>query len=280
MTRLEVQDVTVRFGGVTAVNEATISADGGQITALIGPNGAGKTTLFNVITGLQRPTAGRVFLNGNDITHTPTHRRARVGVARTFQRLEAFGSLTVEENVRVAADAVRKKAGKTVRGRQRDSAAVTRELIRKIGLEPYAEVRADAVPTGVARLVELARALAIDPALLLLDEPSSGLSEAETEAFGELLRELAGQGRAVVIVEHDMALIMRVSDRIHVLDRGVVIASGTPGVVQTDPVVRRAYLGDGDGDGGRDGDDHQDFDADVAVVKPEPLLPANEGGWF
>ncbi|NUR60424.1 MAG: ABC transporter ATP-binding protein [Catenulispora sp.] len=236
MTHLDVQDVTVRFGGVTAVNEATISADGGQVTALIGPNGAGKTTLFNVITGLQRPTAGRVLLDGNDITHTPTHRRARHGIARTFQRLEAFGSLTVEENIRVAADAIRSKNAKPAR--------VTRDLIRKIGLERYAQARADAVPTGVARLVELARALAIDPTLLLLDEPSSGLSEAETEAFGDLLRDLAGQGRAVLIVEHDMPLIMRVSDRIHVLDRGILIASGTPAEVQADPTVRKAYLGE------------------------------------
>jgi branched-chain amino acid transport system ATP-binding protein len=275
VTRLEVQDVTVRFGGVTAVNQATISADGGHVTALIGPNGAGKTTLFNVITGLQKPTAGRVFLDGNDITHTPTHRRARHGVARTFQRLEAFGSLTVEENIRVAADAIRSKNAKP--------GAVTRELIGRVGLERYAGARADSVPTGVARLVELARALAIDPALLLLDEPSSGLSEAETEAFGELLRELAAQGRAVVIVEHDMALIMRVSDRIHVLDRGVLIASGTPAEVQADALVRKAYLGE-------DPASSSEAAADPTLVMPAvheedpPPLPQGDGpqagSWF
>lgn len=236
MTRLDVKDVTVRFGGVTAVDGATISADGGQVTALIGPNGAGKTTLFNVVTGLQRPTGGKVFLDGNDITHTPTHRRARHGIARTFQRLEAFGSLTVEENIRVAADAVRAKNTKP--------AQVTSGLIKRIGLERYADARADSVPTGVARLVELARALAIDPKLLLLDEPSSGLSEAETDSFGALLRDLAAQGRAVLIVEHDMGLIMQVSNLIHVLDRGRLIASGTPAEVQADPLVRKAYLGE------------------------------------
>jgi branched-chain amino acid transport system ATP-binding protein len=245
MSRLDVQEVTVRFGGVTAVNAATITADGGQVTALIGPNGAGKTTLFNVITGLQRPTEGRVFLDGNDLTHTPTHQRARHGIARTFQRLEAFGSLTVAENVRVAADAARKRRGRQGPG----PAAVTRDLIGRIGLEKYADAPADSVPTGIARLLELARALAVDPDLLLLDEPSSGLSETETEAFGDLLRELAGQGRAVLIVEHDMPLIMRISDRIHVLDRGVLIASGTPAEIQADPAVRKAYLGD-DGDEG------------------------------
>ena len=239
MSRLDVQEVTVRFGGVTAVNGATISAEGGQVTALIGPNGAGKTTLFNVITGLQKPTEGRVFLDGNDVTHTPTHQRARHGIARTFQRLEAFGSLTVAENVRVAADAAARRGT----GRSRP-AEVTRELIGKIGLARYADTAADAVPTGIARLLELARALAIDPDLLLLDEPSSGLSPTETEAFGDLLRELAGQGRAVLIVEHDMPLIMRISDRIHVLDRGVLIATGTPAEIQADPAVRKAYLGD------------------------------------
>jgi branched-chain amino acid transport system ATP-binding protein len=266
VTRLDVRDVTVRFGGVTAVNQATISADAGKVTALIGPNGAGKTTLFNVVTGLQKPTAGRVFLDGRDITHTPTHRRALHGIARTFQRLEAFGSLTVEENIRVAADVVRSKNTRP--------AQVTKGLIQRIGLERYADARADSVPTGVARLVELARALAIDPQLLLLDEPSSGLSETETEAFGDLLRDLAEQGRAVLIVEHDMGLIMRVSDLIHVLDRGTLIASGTPADVQVDPLVRRAYLGE----------------EDAPAAEPEdekaspPALPQGHGpesgGWF
>jgi len=282
VTRLDVRDVTVRFGGVTAVDRATISADGGQVTALIGPNGAGKTTLFNVVTGLQRPSGGKVFLDGKDITHTPTHRRARHGIARTFQRLEAFGSLTVEENIRVAADAVRAKNTKP--------AQVTRGLIKRIGLERYADARADSVPTGVARLVELARALAIDPELLLLDEPSSGLSEAETDAFGELLRDLAAQGRAVLIVEHDMGLIMRVSDVIHVLDRGKLIASGTPTEVQADPLVRKAYLGEEDGSESDDepaGTDStlvmpaaDDDDAEA----PPPALPEGPGpqteGWF
>jgi len=273
VTRLDVQDVTVRFGGVTAVNAATISADGGQVTALIGPNGAGKTTLFNVITGLQKPTAGRVFLDGNDITHTPTHRRARHGIARTFQRLEAFGSLTVEENIRVAADAVRSKGAKPAR--------VTRGLIRRIGLERYADSRADAVPTGIARLVELARALAIDPELLLLDEPSSGLSEAETEAFGELLRDLAAQGRAVLIVEHDMALIMRVSDRIHVLDRGAVIASGAPDEVRADPLVRKAYLGEDDEPEPEISESVEKTLVMPAAGEDEPQEePREEGGWF
>jgi branched-chain amino acid transport system ATP-binding protein len=247
VTRLDIQDVVVRFGGVTAVNSASITADGGDVTALIGPNGAGKTTLFNVITGLQKPTDGHVFLDGNDITSMPTHQRARHGIARTFQRLEAFGSLTVAENIRVAADAAASQRRPGVA--KTNPAAVTNGLIAKIGLERYANAQADSVPTGTARLLELARALAIDPDLLLLDEPSSGLSETETEVFGDLLRELAGQGRAVLIVEHDMPLIMRISDRIHVLDRGTLIASGTPAEIQADPVVRKAYLGEEEGTG-------------------------------
>jgi branched-chain amino acid transport system ATP-binding protein len=244
MTRLEVEDVTVRFGGVTAVNGATLAADGGHVTALIGPNGAGKTTLFNVISGLQKPTSGRILMDGADLTHTPTHRRARHGIARTFQRLEAFGSLTVAENIRVAADAAVARGGRHGGAAKPDPDAVTRRLISEIGLRRYADDRADAVPTGIARQLELARALAIDPDLLLLDEPSSGLSETETESFGQLVRSLAAEGRAVLIVEHDMPLIMRISDRIHVLDRGVLIASGTPADIQADAAVRKAYLGE------------------------------------
>jgi branched-chain amino acid transport system ATP-binding protein len=292
MTRLDVQDVTVRFGGVTAVNNATVTADGGHVTALIGPNGAGKTTLFNVITGLQKPTEGKVFLDGNDLTHTPTHQRARHGIARTFQRLEAFGSLTVTENIRVAADAAARRSRRGGARTKANPGAVTRELVARIGLERYADAPADAVPTGIARLLELARALAIDPDLLLLDEPSSGLSESETEAFGDLLRELAGQGRAVLIVEHDMPLIMRISDRIHVLDRGVLIASGTPSEIQADPAVRKAYLGDEEGaTDPRPASPTPEKPTEQTLVmpatgtgEPPPALPSGAGpdepGWF
>jgi branched-chain amino acid transport system ATP-binding protein len=239
---MEALEVTVRFGGVTAVRDATLSAGAGQVTGLIGPNGAGKTTLFNVITGLQAPTSGTVRLSGEDITRRATHERARRGIARTFQRLEAFGSLSVWENVLVAAEIHRQQGLR--RRRQRETPAqVTERLLRRVGLDRYASRPADAVPTGIARLLELARALALDPRLLLLDEPSSGLSTTETGSFGDLLRELAGEGRAVLLVEHDMDLIMRVCDRIHVLNFGEVIASGTPAEIRADPGVQRAYLG-------------------------------------
>jgi branched-chain amino acid transport system ATP-binding protein len=242
MMLLEAIDVTVRFGGVTAVGAASLEAAAGHVTGLIGPNGAGKTTLFNVITGLQRPTRGTIRLAGEDITRRPTHERARRGIARTFQRLEAFGSLTVRENVLVAAEIHRRHALRRSRHHQ-TPAGVADRLIERVGLDRYADRPADTVPTGIARLLELARGLASEPRLLLLDEPSSGLSTAETGSFGELLRELAGEGRAVLIVEHDIDLIMRVCDRVNVLNFGAVIASGTPADVRADAGVQQAYLG-------------------------------------
>ncbi|KAA1416406.1 ABC transporter ATP-binding protein [Nocardioides humilatus] len=238
MTLLEVDRVVVRFGGVTAVNEASFTADGGAITGLIGPNGAGKTTCFNVISGLQKPTKGKVHFQGRSITSSAVHRRARKGIGRTFQRLEAFGSLSVRDNVRVAFDIHR-----GFRGVLKPGAADVEALLERVGISDYAGERADAIPTGAARLLELARCLACDPHLLLLDEPSSGLDEAESEAFGALLRELAAEGRGILMVEHDMDLVMNVCDTIHVLDFGEVIASGSPAEIRADARVQQAYLG-------------------------------------
>lgn len=238
MSLLEVDDVVVRFGGVTAVDHATFTAEAGRVTGLIGPNGAGKTTCFNVVTGLQRPQQGAVRFGGRRITRLPVHRRARRGMGRTFQRLEAFGSLSVRDNVRVAQDIHRGPAGLL-----RPATADVDALLDRVGILAYADERADSIPTGTARLLELARCLAGDPTLLLLDEPSSGLDESETAAFGVLLAELAAEGRGIVMVEHDMALVMTVCDDIHVLDFGRVIASGPPTVIRTDPEVQRAYLG-------------------------------------
>ncbi|QIK75316.1 ABC transporter ATP-binding protein [Nocardioides piscis] len=238
MPLLEVQRAVVQFGGVTAVNDASFTAERGEITGLIGPNGAGKTTTFNVITGLQRPTRGDVFFERRKVTSLPVHRRARRGMARTFQRLEAFGSLTVRDNVRVALDIHR-----GLRGVFTASGADIDALLARVGISAYAAERADSVPTGTARLLELARCLAGDPKLLLLDEPSSGLDDAETDAFGDLLKELAAERRGIVMVEHDMDLVMAVCDQVHVLDFGSVIASGTPGAIRSDPAVQKAYLG-------------------------------------
>jgi branched-chain amino acid transport system ATP-binding protein len=238
MSLLEVEDVVVRFGGVTAVDHAGFTAEAGRITGLIGPNGAGKTTCFNVITGLQKPNEGKVRFDDRTVTRLPVHRRAHRGMARTFQRLEAFGSLTVRDNVRVARDIHRGLLGLV-----RPATADVDGLLERVGISAYADERADSIPTGVARLLELARCLAGEPKLLLLDEPSSGLDESETKAFGELLAALAGEGRAIVMVEHDMDLVMSVCDDLHVLDFGQVIASGPPAVIRADPKVQQAYLG-------------------------------------
>jgi branched-chain amino acid transport system ATP-binding protein len=239
MALLEVIGVTVKFGGITAVNDASLAAESGSITGLIGPNGAGKTTLFNVISGLQQPTKGRVRFKNHDVTRSSVSHRAKMGMARTFQRLEAFGSLTVRENVQAARDIHRGPRGWLRFSRD----PMVDELIETVGLERYVTQRADSVPTGVARLVEVARALAIEPDLLLLDEPSSGLDEAETHALGELLERLAERGRAILMVEHDMDLVMNVCGMIHVLEFGKVIATGTAAEIRNDRKVQAAYLG-------------------------------------
>jgi branched-chain amino acid transport system ATP-binding protein len=238
MARLDVLEVAVQFGGLLAVDDATFTVESGRITGLIGPNGAGKTTLFNVITGLQHPTRGRVSLDGQDITHKRPHKRARLGIARTFQRLEAFGSLSARENVLVALE-MRRRWDKT----KHDAVATADGLLDRVGIAHVAERKVETLPTGTARLVELARALATNPKILLLDEPSSGLDEAETDAMSALLLELAQSGLGVLMVEHDMPLVMETCSTISVLDFGRVIANGTPAEIQANPSVQRAYLG-------------------------------------
>jgi len=232
---LEVREVTVRFGGNVALDGVSISAEPGVVTGLIGPNGAGKTTLFNVITGLLPPSGGQVVMAGQNLSRVRPSSRARLGMARTFQRLELFTLLSVRENIRVAVD-VRKTGGP-------DPAQFVDDIIRRIGLTDVADARVDSLSTGRARLVELGRALATKPKVLLLDEPASGQDENETEAFGRLLRELAHEGIAVLLVEHDMQLVMQVCDLIHVLDFGRIIAVGTAGEIQQDEAVLAAYLG-------------------------------------
>jgi ABC-type branched-subunit amino acid transport system ATPase component/branched-subunit amino acid ABC-type transport system permease component len=237
---LSIGEVSVRFGGVQALDDITIDVETGRVTGLIGPNGAGKTTLFNVITGLQSPNAGRVVLDGDDVTHAKPHRRARLGIGRTFQRLETFGTLTVRDNVRVAAEMRRGWSREHF-----DTRALVQDIIGRIGLDSVADERVDGLATGTARLVEVARALATKPRVLLLDEPSSGLDESETRALGTLLRDLASSGLAVLLVEHDMRFVMGTCDNIHVLDFGRLIAAGRPDEIQADPSVRAAYLGSG-----------------------------------
>jgi branched-chain amino acid transport system ATP-binding protein len=253
---LDVQEVTVRFGGKAALSNTSITVEPGKVTGLIGPNGAGKTTLFNVVTGLLAPNAGRVVLDGKDITRAAPHRRARLGLARTFQRLELFTSLTVRDNVRVAADIRRRWARRAANVVTRtdddgDGPAAgldeTDRVLELTGLTAIADREVSEIPTGQARVVELARALMTQPKVLLLDEPAAGQTEAETAAFGDLLRRLAGDGMAVCLVEHDMTLVMDVCETLHVLDYGRTIAVGAPAEIRNDPAVVDAYLGTPEG---------------------------------
>ena len=239
MSLLETRGLTVRFGGHIAVNDVALRAEAGAITGLIGPNGAGKTTMFNAITGLQEVGGGSVRLDGRDITSAGPHERARLGIARTFQRLEVFGSLTVRENVLVGAEARKRWAHDS----GAKPAADTDALLDRVGLRDVAAERAESLPTGTARLVELARALATRPKLLLLDEPASGQDESETATFATLLRELSGDGMGILIVEHDVPLVMALCSHIVVLDFGTVLAEGTPAEIQDNQEVLDAYLG-------------------------------------
>jgi branched-chain amino acid transport system ATP-binding protein len=269
---LEAQNVTVRFGGKAALNRTSIEVERGMITGLIGPNGAGKTTLFNVVCGLLAPQAGHVVLDGTEITSLPPHRRARLGLARTFQRLELFTSLTVRDNIRVGGDIHNRwsrrravgrargpsgavpeapRAGSMSRwiGRGAGAADETERIIEQTGLAAIADREVSEIPTGRARVVELARALMTHPSVLLLDEPAAGQTERETEEFGGLLRRLAADGLAVCLVEHDMTLVMDVCETINVLDYGRTIAAGPPARVRNDRAVVEAYLGTPEGVG-------------------------------
>jgi ABC-type branched-subunit amino acid transport system ATPase component len=238
MALLEVSGISVAFGGHRAVADADLVAERGEITGLIGPNGAGKTTMFNALCGLQQTESGEVRLDGEVISDLPPYKRARRGLGRTFQRLETFNLLSVRENI---------LAGAEFRSRwTRDDAdvgKVAEQLIEELSLGDVADERVDGLPTGRARLVEVGRALAGRPRVLLLDEPSSGLNDAETEELAVVLRRLADDGLAVLMVEHDMSLVMGTCDLIHVLDFGEIIAVGDPTVIQADSGVQRAYLG-------------------------------------
>lgn len=237
---LEIQEVSVRFGGLAALSDVSLSAAEGAISGLIGPNGAGKTTLFNVVTGMQRPNAGTVHLDGRDLRGVSSYRRARLGLGRTFQRLELFGSLTVAENIGVAASIAQRGV---VKARAKTIRETREELLDRVGLRSVANDRADTLPTGTGRLVELARALATRPKVLLLDEPAAGQDTDETERFSDVLRDLANNGLAILLVEHDMELVMNVCDTVTVLDYGSIICTGTPAEVRADLNVQAAYLG-------------------------------------
>lgn len=240
---LNLENISVNFGGHIAVNEVSLTIDPGAITGLIGPNGAGKTTLFNVISGLLAPSSGRVLFADRDITSLAPHKRARIGIGRTFQRLELFNSLTVIDNLRVSIET--SNQWKTSREAMSGSSmnAKINKILDLTGLNSVRNAMASEIPTGQARLVELARALVLSPNLLLLDEPASGQNDEETERFGQLLRELCNSGISIFLVEHDMSLVMNTCDQVNVLDFGTVIAKGTPTEIQEHELVIEAYLG-------------------------------------
>ncbi len=252
---LSLSDVTVRFGGIAALGGVNLDAEDGRVVGIIGPNGAGKTTLFDVISGVRTPDQGRVILDGKDVTRTPATARARFGLRRTFQRVQPFGWLTVEDNVLAALEWRSGGGGflgdlvafPTRRSRERVRRRRVDDVLERCGLVPVRKELAGSLPIGVARMVELARAIADPPKVLLLDEPASGLDETETVRLGEQIQAVRDEtGCVVLLVEHNAGFVMEQSDRVVVLNLGTVLADGTPEEVQRNQAVRDAYLGEPD----------------------------------
>ena len=249
---LEIRDLTKMFGGVTAQDQISFSIETGIVCGLIGPNGAGKTTLFNMITGIYRPDAGTVVFNGKDIRKTPVHRLVKSGVARTFQHVELFSSMTLLENIMVGMH-VRTKAGfwaaitriPAMKKEEKQTRRRAEELLEFTGLADDGHKMAGDLPVGRQKTAQIARALASDPLLLLLDEPAAGLNPVETQALGELIQKIKKAGITMMLVEHDMSLVMGMSDKVVVLDQGRKLAEGTPREIQTNEAVMSAYLGHG-----------------------------------
>ncbi len=250
MALLEVKDLSIHFGGVKAVQNVSFNIDAGIVYAVIGPNGAGKTTLFNLITGVYKPTTGEIRLDGEPIHGKSPNELAERGVARTFQNLQICMNRSAIENVMVGAhlrlDRNLFKAAlrwPSLRTRDRDLREEAAELMRFVGLEGYTNARADAMSYGVLKRLEIARALAMKPRMIFLDEPAAGLNPKETIEVDQLVRKVADSGITVVLVEHDMKMVMNLSDRILVLDYGKKLAEGTGEEVRKNPDVIAAYLG-------------------------------------
>jgi len=249
-TILNLKDLTIKFGGVTALNNVNLELKEGEILALIGPNGAGKTTVFNLITGVYKPTSGNVFLGDVAIDGKKRHHITKLGIARTFQNIRLFGDMTTLENVITGTD-VRNKVGLigsilgTPRSRREEKASVAKahEILKFIGIDEYADRLAKNLPYGVQRRLEIARALGTEPKILLLDEPAAGFNPQEKVELAATIKKIRDAGYTILLIEHDMSLIMGISDRVAVLDFGQKIADDLPSVVQNDPQVIAAYLG-------------------------------------
>jgi len=250
MTLLKLERVTRRFGGLLAVDAIDLNVEQGGVTAIIGPNGAGKTTLFHLISGFQTPNGGRIMFDGQDIIGLPPDRIAAHGLIRTFQLVQLFRDLSAIENVKVGCH-LRTRGGivtalirpKSARQTEAEVDATARELLAFVGLADHGALPASALTYGQQRLLEIARALAVRPKLLLLDEPAAGLNAEETKLLSATIRKIVTQGTTVLLIEHDMTLVMNTADKVAVLDFGAKIAEGTPRSVRDDPAVIAAYLG-------------------------------------
>ena len=250
MKVLQTERLSISFGGLRAVDQVTVSVDAGQVFSIIGPNGSGKTTLFNLISGLYVPDDGQVWLNGEPVTGFAPHALARKGLSRTFQNLQIFGRMTVLENVMVGrhrhestgvlADLLHLPS---VTRQNRATREAARAALARVGLLDSADRPAGSLPYGALKRLELARALASEPVLLLLDEPAAGCNAVETEEVDRVIREIVDSGITVVLVEHDMRLVMNISDRVHVLAGGRTLVEGTPSEVRANPAVIETYLG-------------------------------------